>query len=651
MTLRECVRGLLSCVEAVKRQETKLDFQTHELAFLLPHAKKGVRYMSFRTAARVQLLILSMAILPGFMVLPPLKAEDQRITRALVCMDFMLYDEAISLFEQALQNHPMEHGLRVKQAYAYFRLNKYKEAVGALNREHELFQDDLKPLILLCFIQHVAGQPDNAGITARAAQAKLDKILNMSNRKKVDAILRDLFPNAGLPAYLLGLEASKKQNSRTARSCFLRAQALSYDGTDCWLQAINAEMEAGNWSEALRLCATKGDISLVEQEIGGISAAVERASAPPKQKSIVADMPADVLMLKAISLAQLGRQDEYRASLEEAVAAEPFRTDLLKNVAIDTMRRANFERAAQVLTKVLKLTPLDFQARFLLEQAQAHRSLADGSVASAFSRDFMKARGPRFLYVLESRPYDAAAAANGYALNFIQRGLLVDAARHLRAFTEIYENSPTIYYDLGQLDNTLGLFAEALACGAKALKLKNDYTEAYDLMGNVYFKVGDFENAVHSYESSLQLNSHDPLSFFNLACAVHELGDDANAEKNWLEAVRLENAAATAGAQFRANADALEHFLTIEVEPVSALSCQYLGLLYAGQGKTEQAIEYFEKAIAFNPNGLIPYLEIGRLYKERNEPDRAGEYFKKYLDLGGDENKVRALSKKGNEDR
>lgn len=682
MTLRECVRSLLSYVKAAKRQKTKLDFRTHELAFLIPHAKKnvsrflglfllliissglslpgpaitgriidrvfirGVRYMSFSTAARVQLLILSMAVLPALMGPPPLKGEDYRITRTSICMDFMLYDEAISLIEQALQKHPMERGLRVKQAYAYFRLNKCEEAVGALNREHELFPDDLKPLILLGFIQHAAGQPDNALITARAVQAKLDKILNMSNQKKVDAILRDLFPNAGLPAYLLGLEASKKWDSRTARFRFLRAQALGYDVTDCWLQTINAEMEAGNWPEALRLCGTKGDISLAGQERGGISAALGRASAPPKQKSIVADIPADALMLKAISLAQLGRQDECRVSLEEAVAAEPFRTDLLKNVAIDDMRRANFEKAVRLLTKVLKLTPLDFQARFLLEQAQAHRRLADGPAASAFSRDFLKARGPRFLYVLEGRPYDAAAAANGYALDFIQRGLLVDAARHLRAFTEIYANSPTIYYDLGQIDNTLGLFAEALACGAKAIALKNDYTEAYDLMGNVYFKVGDFENAVRSYKNALQLNARDPLSSFNLACAFHELGDDANAEKNWLEAVRLENAAPAAGAPSRTNADALEHSLTVKVEPVSAPSCQYLGLLYAGQGKTQQAIEYFEKAIAFNPKALVPHLEIGRIYLEQNEPRKAEEHFKTYVMLGGDERKVEALRKK-----
>jgi tetratricopeptide (TPR) repeat protein len=604
----------------------------------------GGRQMSFITSSRLRLLILSTAILPAFMAPPPLKGEDQRIVRALACMDYMLYDEAISQFELALQTHPMERGLRVKQAFAYFRLNKYEEAVGVLNREHGLFPDDLNPLILLGFIQHASGQPDDALMTARAVQAKLDKIANMSNLKKVKASLRGLFPNAGLPAYLLGLEASKKRDSRAARAWFLRAQDLSYDATDCWLQSIYAEMEAGHWPEALKLCGTKGNMSLGEEEIGGISAVAGKTAVPPKNKIIVTDIPSDVFMLKAIILAQLGRQEESRVSLEEAVAAEPFRTDLLKNVAIDDMRRADFEKAARVLTRVVKLSPLDFQARFLLEQARAGRRIVDGSSASIFSREFMKARGPRFLYVLEGRPNDVSAVANGYALQYIQLGLLVDAANHLRAFTEIYTDSPTIYYNLGQLSNTLGRFAEALACGARAIVLKDNYAEAHDLMGNVYFKIGDFENAARSYEKALLLNIRDPLSYYNLACAYHELGDDMRAERNWLEAIRQENAAA--GALLQANAATLVHSLTVKVEPVSALSCQYLGLFYAGQGKTGQAIEYFERAIAYNPNALVPYLELGRLYNERNEGDKAGEYLKKYLELGGDKSKVTALSKK-----
>jgi len=515
----------------------------------------------------------------------------------------------------------MERGLRVKQAFAYFRLNKFEEAVGVLNREHGLFPDDLNPLILLSFIQHASGHPDDALMTAQTVQAKLDKIVISSNVKKRNSNLRGLFPNAGLPAYILGVEASKKQDSQVARSWFIRAQDLSYDATDCWLQSIFAEMEAGHLPEALELCGT-----------------------PPRNKILGADIPSDVFMLKAIILAQLGRREESRVSLEEAVAAEPFRPELLKDLAIDDMRRSEFKNAARVLTRVVKLSPLDIQARFLLEQAREGRRIVDGSSASIFSREFMKARGPRFLYVLEGRPDDVAAVANGYALQYIQLGLLVDAANHLRAFTEIYADSPTIYYNLGQLSNTLGRFADALACGARTVALKNNSAEAHDLMGNVYFKIGDFENAARSYEKALALNTRDPLSFYNLACAYHELGDDMRAESNWLEAIRQENAAA--GTMLQADAAALEHSLTVKVEPVSAPSCQYLGLLYAGQGKNGQAIEYFEKAIAYNPNGLVSYLELGWLYSERNDPGKAAEYLKKYLELGGDKSKVTALLKK-----
>ena len=36
----------------------------------------------------------------------------------------------------------------------------------------------------------------------------------------------------------------------------------------------------------------------------------------------------------------------------------------------------------------------------------------------------------------------------------------------------------------------------------------------------------------------------------------------------------------------------------------------------------------------------------GKLFAERNEPAKAKEYFDKYLALGGDEAKIKALRKK-----
>jgi tetratricopeptide (TPR) repeat protein len=587
---------------------------------------KGGETMAICAGKRARITVLSVGIIAAFVGHRALKAQDMTVKRASACMDYMFYDEAIALFDRILEKHPAERGIRVDQAYAYFRLNKYDEAAAILEREHELFPDDLKPLILLSLVQDSMGRPDEALATARAVQAELDGLLKRSGRKKAASALRALAPNAGLPAYLLGLDASRKRDPRTARSRFLRAQALGYNPMDCRLQAINAEIEAGNWDGALKLDETMklGQNGSGRDGTGAGSAAC-----------------ADSMALKAIVLAGLGRRDECRASLEEALAAEPFRTDILMDLAVLDLERAEFEEAARKLAKAVKLAPLDFRARDLLGQAQARRTLPEGSRAAAFSRDFLKARGPRFVYVLKGQPEDAVSAVQTCAVDLIKRGLLADAARCLRMFTDISEGSASIYYNLGQLDNGLGRLAEALACGAKALRLKPDYRDAHDLMGNVYFKVGDFARAVSSYERAVSLDPRDPVGFFNLACAFHESGDDANAEINWLKALLAEKTAPAAGASARSDAGALDHSLTVKVEPVSAPCCEYLGSLYARQGKTAQAIDYYEKAIAFNREGLVPYLEIGKLYRAQNDPAKAREYFDKYLALGGEAGKIK----------
>ncbi len=576
--------------------------------------------MAICTSPCARILVLSTAIITAVVGPWALRAQDDQITRAMAFMDYMFYNEAVALFEQVLEKRPAERGIRVNQAFACFRLKKYEEAAGLLGREHEMFPGDLRPLILLSLIQDAMGRPEEAVATARAVQTELDGLLKSPRRKKVESVFRDLSPNAGLPAYILGLDASRRQAARSARSWFFRAQALGYDPMDCQLQAIDAEMRSGNWNEALKLTSGPG----------------------PRDGVIMGSVvSADLLVLKAIILEQLGRRDECRDSLEEGLGAEPFRTDILTNLAILDLQCAQFEEAARTLTKVIKLTPLDFRARYFLEQAQVRRRLPEGSSTEVFSRDFLKARGPRFVYVLNGCPEDAVSAAQTTAVDFIKRGLLADAALHLRMFTDIYQGSPSVYYNLGQLDNSLGLLAEALACGAKALGLRPDYRDAYDLMGNAYLKVGDFANAVHSYKSAVRLDPRDPMGFFNLACAFHASGDDASAEKNWLESLRLEKIAPEAGASARAAAGALDHSLTVKVEPVSAPCCEYLGLLYARQGKTMEAIDYFDKAISFNPGRLIPYLEIGKLHRTLNNLDKAREYFEKYLALGGDKSNIK----------
>ncbi len=572
---------------------------------------------------------------------------DPQVKRALGCMDLMLYEEAISLFDQALAKDPAQPGgLRTRQAYAYYRMNRPEKAVEALNKELEAHPDDLKALILLSFVQFKTERPDDAERTARLFQDILEKTRKKSSRDKLDTIMRGLFPNAGVPVYILALLAIDRQDAKTARFRLIQAQDYSYLPTDCWLQAVGAERDQKNWPEALRLCQSQGDITYPEETKPSLGRPQKPGPPPSNKKKIQLTMTAEIYLLMGMIYEEQGRSSEAMECLKTAAALKPFDADILKNLAIAYINRNEIEEAARLFQRVVKLNPQDFQSQLLLDQAQKKRRRPDDAVKVAFSKDFLNERDVRFRYVFETDPDEIANNVNVNAVQLIREGLILDAARWLRMFVEIYENSPEIYYNLGQLYNTQGFNPEALRFGLKAIELKKDYRDAYDLVGNVCFKMGDFEHSVRLYEQAVRLDTEDPLSYFNLGCAYNELGDLANAEKNWLEAVRLENAPAAVSEAPGAGADELKIAVKVKVDPISTPACQSLAYLYSKQGKKESALAYFKKALEFNPKTPIPYFEIGKLYLDRNEADQAQEYFKKYLSLGGDEAKVKALTKK-----
>ncbi len=589
------------------------------------------------------LFVLFAFAIPG-LATPP--GVDPQVKKALGRMDLMLYEEAISLFDQALAKDPAQPGLRTKQAYAYYRLNRPEKAVETLKKELGAYPDDLRALILLSFVQFKTDRFEDAERTARLFQDILEKTRKKSSRDKVDTIMRGLFPNAGVPAYILALLTIDRQDTKAARSWLIQARDYSYFPTDCWIQAVGAEMDQKNWPEALRLCQSQGEITYPEEAKPSSGRPLKPGPPPSNKKKIQLTMTAEIYLLMGIIYEEQGRPSEAMECLKTAAALKPFDADILKNLAIAQINRNEIDEAARLFQRVVKLNPQDFQSRLLLDQAQKKRRRPDDAAKVALSKDFLNERDVRFRYVFETDPNEIANNVNVNAVQLIQEGLILDATRWLRMFVDIYENSPEIYYNLGQLYNTQGLNPEALRFGLKAIELKQDYRDAYDLVGNVCFKMGDFENSVRLYEQAVRLDTKDPLSYFNLGCAHNELGDLANAEKNWLEAVRLENAPAAAIDAAGAGTDDLKIAVKVKVDPISTPACQSLAYLYSNQGNKESALAYFKKALEFNPKTPIPYFEIGKLYLERNEAGQAQGYFKKYLSLGGDEAKVKALAKK-----
>lgn len=615
-----------------------------------------------KPAARIAAAIL--VILCPFLGIRSFPGEDKRVERAFDSMDLMLYEEAIALFGEVLREHPGRIGLRTRQAYAYFRLNRPEKAIEALTAEIEANPDDLRPLVLLSFVQYVTANEEEAETTARVYQSALAAKRKGLTRRQEDRLLRDLFPNGGIPAFVLGLRARKRLDAEVAQDFFLQAQTLSYDAAGCWLEAIRTEIDHGDLAEAQRLWEAQGDLVYARATkpkppgetvpknrttFPGLKA-LETAFGPrdkrPPTKKPIAAIPAEAYLLEGLIHEQKGDEGAFLSCLEKAAALEPFNGKTLRTLACAHLDRGDFEEAVPLLSWAEKFNPLDFYSKILLEQAQMRRRTADRLAVTSLTEELLGKGSVHFHYVFERNPKETADQINRYALDFINRGNLAGAADVLRRFATIYEDSPTIYYNLGQFANAQGLLAEAGSCAMKAIRLKKDYRDAYDLAGNVSFKIGDFEHSFDFYDEAVRLDPGDPMAFYNLGCACKSVGNLPGAEKNWLEAVRLEKVQPAADVKAPAKPGDVSFDVKVSVEPVSAPACQNLGMLYASQGRADKALEFFEKAAAFSPNLPDPYLEIGKIYLDRKRPDKAEESFAKYLSLGGDKAKLDAARKK-----
>ena len=556
-----------------------------------------------------------------------LPAADKTLARALQCLDFMQYDQAVNLLNPVLEKNPKAKGLRPLLAYAYYRLNRPERALMGLHQELALFPEDPGALILLSFVAYKQGKSEEAYQTALLFDGVLAKLEEKNKKDEIDDILREFFPNGGLPDYILGLLEKRKGNVSMAAEQFVRAKERGYPALDCQIQIIDMELSQGNWPGALAACGEGLDPELpLTPEFY-----VNHGFVP------------EIYVLQGYAHERMGDMEGALYCLKKAESMKPFEPFVLKNLGTLYLSQESFEEAVDIFKKVILITPQDFQARLLLEQAEQRRRQPFEERTTARELDIMAERDAGYRYIFHSDIKEVANKANVNALGLLKEGLLVDAASFLRQFTALCDLSPTLHYNLAQILNSLNLIGEALRHGMRAIELQKDYRDALDLMGNLCLKIRDLPRSVRYYEDAARIDPHDPLAHYNLGCAFNELGEAIKAEASWRTAIQNEGLVLEMSGPAKADGDPLKIQVQVVADPVSFPAAIALGQLYSKQGRRDEAYQSFIKAIQVKPKNPQPYFEAGRILFESGDISKAKEFFYKFLTLGGEEAKVKAL--------
>jgi tetratricopeptide (TPR) repeat protein len=183
------------------------------------------------------------------------------------------------------------------------------------------------------------------------------------------------------------------------------------------------------------------------------------------------------------------------------------------------------------------------------------------------------------------------------------------------------------FYQEGNYERAVNEFRRSVG-----LSTNSSYTQdAYDYMVQSLLKLGRTDDAIKAYKQAIQLNPTNDSYHLNLGNIYFSLGryDDATSEYN--EAVRI---APTSTLNWYSLGQAYlqtENYSGAEqaFKKVNALSPNEasfgLGQTYHRMGRYDEAINELESAIADNQDFGNAYLELGAVYADQKEFDKAQE--------------------------
>lgn len=235
----------------------------------------------------------------------------------------------------------------------------------------------------------------------------------------------------------------------------------------------------------------------------------------------------------------------------------------------------------------------------------------------------------------------------GSALSFIRSGQLHEAGQILRSFLSLNDLYPELNYNLAQVSNITGALGEALKYAWRATQLKPDYRDAYDLLGHIFLKAGDFRSSLGAYDKALQFDTKDAIAHFNLACVYSTVKNLSKAEEHFRQAIQNEHQVPDKREKGKISKDELDVSVVVLKRSISFEAHKALGEIYLQQNQKDKALKEFENAIALEPSAPESYYDAGKILFDQKNTTKAVKYFEKYLYVGGKKgDEVKELLKK-----
>jgi len=346
--------------------------------------------------------------------------------------------------------------------------------------------------------------------------------------------------------------------------------------------------------------------------------------------------------------------------MQKAVAADPNRSESYLDLALLQLRANLPDQAELNFKKAANLAPTAMNAQ-----------LALGSFYQ--SRNRLPEAEQQFQHAIQVAPKDPAPREALVRLYMTEgkkadaENLLKQAKKDLGDTSEGYRMLGDFYFADGQLDKALAEYASLYSDHPKDPQVKKNYVQLlilkgrldeagklnneilksnpHDVEGLIYrgqiqVRQNDAAGAVDSLQQALRDDPSNAIAHYHLGLAFDLQRNDARAESEWREAVRLrpdlmDAQRALAALEMRSgDFDALTQTgqQIVTAAPYAADGYILRAVGEMNRQKYSDAQQDLTKVMGLVPSSVVPYVQMGNLYQLQKQYREAIKFYQQALD-------------------
>jgi len=222
------------------------------------------------------------------------------------------------------------------------------------------------------------------------------------------------------------------------------------------------------------------------------------------------------------------------------------------------------------------------------------------------------------------------------------------AEQYCKKALDINSTVPSAFYNLAVAQRGQGKIDEAFASLEKAIHLQEDFTAALYEQGNIYLEKQDYTHAINCYRKVIDGAPEAFQAYSGMAMALQQLGEIESAVAACIESLRLNSAQqdvtlrlATLFDNQHETDDAIQYYKrAIELGYKKADVFINIGRMFASRGDHSEAESYYKQALTIEPDAIEALTNLALLYEETHNLTSALEYIKKAYQLDAEDERV-----------